>query len=393
MSDIKGKIKRMDFITQPFKINDVLGWYERKELTLSPKFQRRAVWKPKGKSNLIDSIIKGFPLPPFFIREQVSVLERRTSREVIDGQQRIRTIMGFIAGEFTMQKIHNEDYAKVIFQDLPEDIQLKFLSYVLTINVVGQITNREVYEMFSRLNSYSVPLNQAEKANALYTGVFKQNIDNLAQSYLSFWEQSRIFSETSISRMQEIQITAELVALMMKGITDGKHAIYNKVKGLYKIYDDTPPAKLETYIKRFDDVINHVNKLLGEDLKNMEFRRPPIFYSLFGAIYDTLYGLPPNEHDEGEKDFRPVLHLEAADMVKQELLELNDAVLNWGKPSSEENDDDDEEEDSPPEVGHNTDIPEEYAEFIKASTSSTDKLPQRKIRHKVIKDILSVCFS
>ena len=130
MLDITTKLKRMDFITQPFKINDVLGWYERKELILSPKFQRRAVWKPKGKSNLIDSIIKGFPLPPFFIREEVEVVARRTTREVIDGQQRIRSIMEFIAGEFTMQKIHNEEYAKVKFSDLPDGIQLKFLSYV-----------------------------------------------------------------------------------------------------------------------------------------------------------------------------------------------------------------------------------------------------------------------
>ncbi len=58
------KTIEMDFVAQQFKINDVVGWNDRKELILSPKFQRRAVWKPKGKSYLIDSIIKGFPLPP-----------------------------------------------------------------------------------------------------------------------------------------------------------------------------------------------------------------------------------------------------------------------------------------------------------------------------------------
>ena len=69
------------FQPQIYRINDILSWSERKELVLSPKFQRRTVWSPRGKSYLIDSILKGFPIPPFFIREKILVRERKTVRE------------------------------------------------------------------------------------------------------------------------------------------------------------------------------------------------------------------------------------------------------------------------------------------------------------------------
>lgn len=51
------------FISQVYRINDVLGWAERNELVLSPSFQRRRVWSRQGKSYLIDSIVRGMPIP------------------------------------------------------------------------------------------------------------------------------------------------------------------------------------------------------------------------------------------------------------------------------------------------------------------------------------------
>jgi hypothetical protein len=382
------KKKKMEFVTQSFKINDLLGWSDRKELILSPKFQRRAVWKPKGKSYLIDSIINGFPLPPFFVREKLVLAERKTIREVIDGQQRIRAIMEFIAGDFTISKIHNEVYSKLTFVELPNEIQERFLSYILTINVVGQITDGAVYEMFSRLNSYSVPLNNPEKANALYTGVYKQKIDELAQKYQAYWLDNSIFSEARISRMLEIQMTAELIALMIKGLTNGNNIIYNKINGLYKLYDDVFD-EADKYIERFNDVLKHIDMFFGETLKETEYRRPPIFYSLFSALYDILYGLPPNRHDVDGNDYRPVLNRDALDMVKNDLMEINDALIG--------NTDDEDEEDFDAEITDNKDvdtdtIPEKYKEFVTASLSSTDKLVNRTIRHNILKDLISVCF-
>jgi len=72
----------LKFQAQVYRINDVAGWHDRRELRLAPEFQRRKVWSPRGKSFLIDSIVRGMPLPQFFIREIVLLREKRTVREV-----------------------------------------------------------------------------------------------------------------------------------------------------------------------------------------------------------------------------------------------------------------------------------------------------------------------
>ena len=129
----------------------------------------------------------------------------------------------------------------------------------------------------------------------------------------------------------------------------------------------------------------------------MEFKRPPIFYSVFAAIYDLLYGLPPNTHDSGTNDFRPNLKEgEELALVKGELFRLNEALVSNTIKDDEDEDeefslDDDTKNEEwvivPPE-----EIPEQYKEFIDASKSSTDKLPSRQIRHTVLKNIFSICF-
>src|SRR5579859_3541020 len=106
------------FQAQIYKINDVIGWHERRELQLAPAFQRRRVWTLRGKSFLIDSILRGMPLPQFFIREIVLPREKRTVREVVDGQQRLSAILGYVAGDFTVLPMHNPEFARIKFEEL-----------------------------------------------------------------------------------------------------------------------------------------------------------------------------------------------------------------------------------------------------------------------------------
>src|SRR5688572_30789665 len=71
---------------------DFLEWRESGALVLTPKFQRRGVWKNPAKSYLIDTILRGMPVPPIFLRTGQSSDKKKMVREVIDGQQRIAAI-------------------------------------------------------------------------------------------------------------------------------------------------------------------------------------------------------------------------------------------------------------------------------------------------------------
>lgn len=68
-----------------YTVSDFLDWQRNGTLELKPIFQRREVWSSKAKSLLIDSVVKGLPVPIIFLRKTQD-LERLSSRlEVVDG--------------------------------------------------------------------------------------------------------------------------------------------------------------------------------------------------------------------------------------------------------------------------------------------------------------------
>ena len=155
-----GNMKNFD--SRTYSINDFIEWEERKQLEISPKFQRRSVWSPQAKSYLIDTILKDKPLPKIFIRATTDPKTRRTVREIVDGQQRMRTILSFVKDGFRISKIHNEEFGGMTYSELPEDVQTEFLKYELSVDLLLDLPDRDILDIFARLNTYSVSLNKQE---------------------------------------------------------------------------------------------------------------------------------------------------------------------------------------------------------------------------------------
>ncbi|MEO0075341.1 MAG: DUF262 domain-containing protein [candidate division WOR-3 bacterium] len=278
------------FINKSYSINDFSEWDKRGVLILSPKFQRRRVWIEKAKSYLIDTIIRGLPLPPIFIREKIDLTTRKSVREVIDGQQRLAAILDYMKDGFTILKIHNEDFGNIYFSDLPADIQTEFLQYEIPTNVVSVTEDKDILGIFARLNTYTVPLNKTELMNAKFFGLFKQTIHNLAHEFHTFWITKKILSEQKISRMADVELTSDLVIASMDGIKDKK-----VIEKYYINYDDKFDNKKDIECN-FKKCINVINNIYGEILPNSYFNGLPLFYSLYCLIYDLLYGMQNSDN-------------------------------------------------------------------------------------------------
>src|SRR5947209_5914307 len=110
-----------------YPISDIVDWDFSNQLVITPKFQRRDVWTPKAKSYLVDTILRAMPIPPLFLRLRIDPLQKRAIREVVDGQQRLRAILGYIKGEFSILKAHNREFGGMYYTDLPEEAQRNFL--------------------------------------------------------------------------------------------------------------------------------------------------------------------------------------------------------------------------------------------------------------------------
>ena len=247
-------------------INDVREWDQRNELVLAPEFQRRKVWGPKARSFLIDTILKGFPIPAIHIRQKIDIRTKRTIRQVVDGQQRLRAILDYIKDDFTVMKVHSKRYGGLTFSELPDDAQERFLEYDLFVDFLIGATDSDVLEVFARINSYTIVLNPQEKLNAEFSGKFKQLVYQLGRDHLEFWRKNRILTNYSIMRMGEAELSTDLVIAMIDGIQDRK-----KIRTYYKEYDDDF-AHEEIVQERFEKLIDIIAGIFGNSLIESQFR-------------------------------------------------------------------------------------------------------------------------
>lgn len=80
----------------------------------------------------------------------------------------MRTILSFVKDGFRISKIHNEEFGGMTYSELPEDVQTEFLKYELSVDLLLDLPDRDILDIFARLNTYSVSLNKQELFNAKY---------------------------------------------------------------------------------------------------------------------------------------------------------------------------------------------------------------------------------
>jgi hypothetical protein len=265
---------------------DFLQWREAGSLDLTPKFQRRGVWTSSARSFFIDTLLRQMPVPPIYIRVVQSEDRRRSIRQVIDGQQRISCVLDYLDGKFRLSRNLSAAWAGKTFDKLSSAEKQQIVETTFSSELFQGISDSEVLQIFARLNTYSVPLNAQELRNGRFFGLFKQSVYELSHNHLEFWRRHSIFSERLIARMLEVELTSELIIAQIDGMQDKKSSIDQ----FYKDLDEDYPHR-HTNERRFRAVIDAINESFGDGLKETEFSRPPLFYSLFCAIYHRHFGL------------------------------------------------------------------------------------------------------
>ena len=281
-----------------YKVSDFITWARAGTLILSPSFQRRSVWPVGAKSFLLDTIVRGLPIPIIFLREQKTDLDSlEPKREVVDGQQRIRTLLAFLVpslvknfdpnrDDFTIKPVHNKDLAGKPFKNLPAEVRQTILDYQFSVHVLpSSVDDREVLQIFARMNSTGLKLNSQELRNAAYFGEFKTSMYAISAEQLPRWRKWRIFTEAQISRMSEVEITSEFAQFMMRGIV-GK--TQKAIDNLYGDLEDQWPERAEVE-RRFRYCMDEIDNTLGADLANTGFTNRAAFHGLFTAVYAAVF--------------------------------------------------------------------------------------------------------
>ena len=275
-----------NFDSRTYSINDFLEWQKNEQLELSPKFQRRSVWTDNARSYLMDTIVRGKPIPKVFIRQKLNALTRASVREVVDGQQRLRTILGYVADAFVINPRHNPTHGGRYFSQLDEDAQVAILNYEIAVDLLVNMPDPEVLDVFGRLNSYAVVLNDQERINATHFGPFKLLADRLGHEHAAFWTKGHVLADAQVVRMRDVSMAADLLISMIEGIKGKK-----QVKAYYEQYEKEFAHDPEPLAEQFRVVHADIATIFDGQIRATEFRRIHIFYSLFTALFHLRFGL------------------------------------------------------------------------------------------------------
>jgi hypothetical protein len=165
------------------EIDSLHGKHKRGRLIVQPDFQRQFVWDTSKASRLIESALLAIPIPVIYISQ-----EQDNKEYVIDGQQRLTSFFSFIDGAFpdgadfklTGLKVFRE-LNGVKYRDLSDDLQdvIRYFK-VRTITFKKDSDPALKFEIFERLNTGSVSLNDQELRNCIYRGRFNSLLKELS---------------------------------------------------------------------------------------------------------------------------------------------------------------------------------------------------------------------
>jgi hypothetical protein len=268
-------------------------------------------------------------MPKIFLRRIVNPKTNLMAYEVVDGQQRLKAIIDYYKDKLVLSKRDNIDLGNSKFSELPDSVQKIFLQYELSTEILEQATDSEVWQMFERLNSYTLTLNKQERRNAEFFGYFKQAAYALAseQSALDAWRNLRVFSNRQMARMSEVELTSDVLVAILEGISD-----LEAINKAYEKYDNVFQTR-DIAERKFRNTLSFIAAELSEVVRKTRFRNRAWFYSLMVAVADTIEGISGGNGPgklqptfEVQKRMFELNHVLTPELMPRGLIELNDAL-------------------------------------------------------------------
>lgn len=335
-----------------YTISDILTWLEEKTLIVNQQYQRSdQVWTQPAKAYLIDTILRGLPMPPIYIRTETDPSTRRSFREVVDGQQRVLAIRSFVNDEFALganEEAYGEN-AGMKYSDLVPDTQKDFLGYQVPCEQLFNAPDAKVFDIFRRLNTYNFRLTHQELRHGRYQGHFRNAVLDSSRKWRVLWDRYGIVNKRARVRMADDELTAQMFGVILEGVCDGGQKAIEK---LYKSFDSDLPVDASL---RLDRTVSYLLSDMEPALETA-LSTAPHFLMLFAAVAHVRDGLPAG--DIGVE--MPPGRLGQIKDIPQALTNLQ-TLAGVLETDLEE-------------------VPDRFKEFKEAALASTQRIRSRKVR-------------
>ena len=147
-----------------------------------PDYQREFIWSEPQQSRFIESILLNLPIPYLFVAD-VNEGAREGRLEIVDGSQRIRTLVAFMQDSLRLSGLIKLDKANgFVFSEMSVPRQMRFKRKTLRTIELTESTDEEARrEIFDRLNSGGTPIQPMEQRRGSMDGPFMKVLEECAE--------------------------------------------------------------------------------------------------------------------------------------------------------------------------------------------------------------------
>ena len=367
----KQEIERLEesIPTNSVKIIELYNKIDHGLLNTQPYYQRKLVWKKQHKYAFIETILLNFPFPEVYIASsEIDVEHMLTKEVVVDGQQRLTTIVEYIKGEGDFSKPNRI----TAFSDLSTSEKKGFLTYKVSVKDLKDLEEASIKEIFQRINNTEYSLNTVEKNNAQYgdgeIALFckqlisrdytptEHHTDIIIESekrdpIIGFFEMNEIFSENDKKRMYDFQYLMLIISTILEGNYYGRS------------------SKVDEYLEKFNSSFPEHDRILKLLLKvvnifeRLDFSKKSYWYNK-ANLFTLIIELSKIETEE--IDFS---------RLERELLNLEDKVDIYFTAEKEE------------EI---QDIKEDERKYFELARHGSHEKAARDHRGRTIQNILKI---
>lgn len=292
------------------KIIHIREDFTRGKLHIQPDFQRHLVWDASKCSRLIESIFLKVPLPVIYLAETDGL-----KLEVIDGQQRLATVLAFLNGgplalegtqwdgKLRGLKAMAELNGKT-FSDLDDKQKDLVQETELRVITIQRDSDPDVkFEVFRRLNTGAVMLNEMELRNCVYRGPFNEL---LKKESLNSTYRKLLGNKAAESRMKDVELVLRFVALYEIGASKYTGRMTRDLTKFMEINQNAHPKKLAEWSKVWAEHLEMTVSILGlnafrryvlgeEGKPDGRWETNKLNFSLFDAVMQSWQGYNRNQ--------------------------------------------------------------------------------------------------
>lgn len=259
-------------------------YYKKKKFVFDPEFQRRYVWDTKRKSKFIESLILNIPIPSILLADN----RERNEFIIIDGKQRLKTIVEFICPEKdnigfkltgleVLKELNGYTYKRLLEDPSKIEMLSSFQTYTFKASIVRNYNEKLLYFIFARLNSGSVQLSTQELRHTLFPGEFSKFINLESFENKSIKKILKLPADKCDPRMKDAELLCR----------------YYAFKYFWKTYNSTVGALLDYTYKEINKNWENLESKVKNDL--VEFNLAVDFiYKIFGDDSFKLYSPEEN---------------------------------------------------------------------------------------------------